>query len=314
MSDSEQSALTEIEREEWKELADTPHQDLSDKQVTSKIRLSMKRRYSAPEWSLVFEFTGADGRRADAVAVNTFPSRNFKVLGFEFKSSRSDWLAEKREGAKSDYFVRCVDEWYVVAGRRGIIEEKELPEGWGLLELKDNRDDQLWQLVESDLTEHQQGNPDRAFWGRFVQKAVGEDSNFTTEDLEEARRRGYDAAKDDVKQAANRDIDRLEKKAESWDKLADAGFDFIRSYGRMSETDIRRINKAYSLIGALEGSSRRGDFISQLNNLRKQAERTAERVEKGYEEFMEEYEELAELIDNSDKPGGETFESKNAGN
>lgn len=297
MSETDQQPLSDSEREEWKELADTPHQDLSDEQVTAKIRLSMKRRYSAPEWSLVFEFTGADGRRADAIAVNTFPSRNFKVLGFEFKSSRSDWLAEKREGAKSDYFVQCVDEWYVVAGRRGIVEERELPEGWGLLELKDNRDDQLWQLVESQLTEHQQGSPDRAFWGRFVQKAVGEESNFTTEDIEEARRRGYDAAKDEVKDAANREIEKLERKAESWDDLADADFDFVRRYGRMSSTDIRRINKAYALVKALEGNGRRAEFVSHLSSLKKQAERTAERVEEGYKEFMEDYEELTNLID-----------------
>lgn len=301
MSETEQAPLTDQEQEEWRELANTPHEDLSDDEVTSKIKLSMKRKYSAPEWVLTFELASPDGRRADAIAVNTFPSRNFKTLGFEFKASRNDWLAEKREGAKADYFVRNVDEWYVVAGRRGIVDEKELPQGWGLLELKDNRDDQLWNIVESDLTEHQRGEPGRPLWGRILQKAVGDTTEFTTADIQEAKSRGYqEAVNEGVQQQADRNIERLEKKAESWDKLADADFDFVRSYGRMSETDIRRINKAYGLIKALEGRSRRGDFVSQLTRLRKQAERTAERVEEGYEEFMEEYEELAGLIEDAE--------------
>lgn len=299
MSETEQQPLTDQEMEDWRELRHTPHEDLTDEQVTSKVRLSMKRRYSAPEWSLVFEFTGPNGRRADAIAVNTFPSRNFKIVGFEIKASRNDWLAEKREAAKADYFVQCVDEWYVVAGRRGIVKEEELPDGWGLLELKDNRDDQLWNLVESDLTEHQQGGPDRAFWGRLVQKVIGEESEFTTSDLEEARRRGYDDAKEDAKKRADRELEKLERKAESYDRLEEAGFDFIRRYGTVRESDVERINRAYRLINYLDGNGR-GSFVSELESLHERFQRSAETVDERLADFREEFDELADLVEDAE--------------
>lgn len=54
--DTEQDALTDVERDRWEDLANTPLKDLSDKEVTSKIKLSVKRRFSYPEWVLMFEF------------------------------------------------------------------------------------------------------------------------------------------------------------------------------------------------------------------------------------------------------------------
>lgn len=304
MSDSEQARLSNPgDREAWKELANTPHEDLSDEQVTSKIKLSMKRKYSAPEWVLVFELADPDGRRADAIAVNTFPSRNFKVLGFEFKASRSDWLAEKREGAKADYFVRAVDEWYVVAGRRGIVKEKELPEGWGLLELKDNRDDQLWKLEESNLTEYQQGEPDRPFWGRLLQKAVGEDSNFTTEDLREARQRGYqDAIDEGVQKRSDRELERLEQKAESYDELRDEGFDFLSYSGRLSDEKVERLNLAYDLI-RLIGSGSHRTLVGQVDYLRDSVEQRAEDIDESLEEFQDGVEKIHELVEDEGGDG-----------
>lgn len=105
---------------------------LSDSEKTAKIKLSIKRRYDEPEWLKSFELASPDGKRADAVAVNTFPSRNFKIVGFEFKASRSDWLRVKKQPEKSDYFVQLCDEWYVVAWK-DVVEKEELPDGWDYL-------------------------------------------------------------------------------------------------------------------------------------------------------------------------------------
>jgi hypothetical protein len=169
--DVTQETLTSEEQEQWEALREKPSENLTDAEKTSKIKLSIKRRFDAPEWAVAFELASPEKRRADAIAVNTFPSRNFKVIGFEFKASRSDWLSEKRDGAKSNYFVNACDEWYVVAWS-GIVNEDELPDGWGLFELKPNSE-QLWHQVESNLTEHQQGDPDRAFWGGSSTKRLG---------------------------------------------------------------------------------------------------------------------------------------------
>lgn len=243
-----QSTLTDSEREEWRELMEKPEENLTDSEKTSKIKLSIKRRYDAPEWSLAFELASPDQRRADAIAVNTFPSRNFKVVGFEFKASRSDWLSEKREGAKSDYFVQACDEWYVVAWS-DVVDESELPDGWGLLELKPNSE-QLWSQVDSNLPEHLNGNPDRAFWGRFVQKTVAGESNFTTQDLKEARKRGYEEGIEDGKERAKTIENRtVKRKAERWENLEDAGLDWLRN---LKDERLRELNAARELLRRLD--------------------------------------------------------------
>ena len=259
-----QQTLTDEEREEWRELMDKAPESLSDAEKTSKIKLSIKRRFDPPEWSLAFELKGSNGRRADAIAVNTFPSRNFKIVGFEFKASRSDWLSEKREGAKSDYFVTLCDEWYVVAWNN-VVKEEELPEGWGLLELKPNSE-QLYKQVESELTEHQQGEPDRAFWGRFIQKTVGEESNFTKQDLKEARKRGYEEGREDGEEYGQQiGSRRVKEKAEKWDQLEEAGLDWLYS---VNEERIRELKDARDLLQKLEDDgfrSVRGEFEDLLN-------------------------------------------------
>lgn len=247
-TEMQQDTLTEADKEVWRELMEKPTENLTDAEKTSKIKLSLKRRYDPPEWSMAFELASPEGRRADAVAVNTFPSRNFKVVGFEIKASRSDWLSEKNEGAKADYFVTACDEWYVVAWA-GVVKESELPDGWGLLELKPNSE-QLWKQVESELTEHQQGDPDRAFWGRFIQKTVGDEANYTQQDLKEARKRGYEEGREDgeehAKSIGNR---RLKRKAEKWDELQDAGLDWLH---RMDEETIRELTDARELLKRME--------------------------------------------------------------
>jgi|GEM_PF-5960825 len=245
---SQQDTLTEQEKEEWRQLMEKPQESLSDAEKTSKIKLSIKRRYDPPEWALAFELASPEQRRADAIAVNTFPSRNFKIVGFEFKASRSDWLSEKREGAKADYFVTLCDEWYVVAWS-GVVEEDELPEGWGLFELKPNSE-QLWKQVESELTARQQGEPDRPFWGRFLQKTVGKESNYTQQDIKEARKRGYEEGREDGEEYAKRHADRdLKKKAEKWDQLEAAGLDWLYS---VTEDDIRELKAARKVLRMLD--------------------------------------------------------------
>ncbi|WP_135306314.1 FliH/SctL family protein [Haloarcula amylovorans] len=268
VTDGGQQMLTETEQEEWEELVDKPVDELSDAEKTTKIKLSIKRRYDPPEWSLAFELASPDGRRADAIAVNTFPSRNFKVIGFEFKASRSDWLSEKNEGAKADYFVQAVDEFYVVAWS-GVVKEEELPDGWGLLELKPNSE-QIWSQVESNLTKHQQGEPDKAFWGRFIQKTIGNDSNYTQQDLREARKRGYEEGREEGKKRGSSIEDRqIKKKAEKWDTLEENGLDWLYSVNQSDIYEIKRARKLLQLFDDEGFRSVRGEFEGLLDQLGK---------------------------------------------
>lgn len=102
------------------------------------IHEAMSIRYAAPEWILTFEvrnktgFTRGKVRYADAVAVNTFPSRGHELHGFEFKASRSDWLSELKDGQKSEAIFAYCDRWWIVAPA-GVVNESEVPKTWGYL-------------------------------------------------------------------------------------------------------------------------------------------------------------------------------------
>jgi hypothetical protein len=99
----------------------------------------LRRRYAAPEFALFFEvFQGTgygSGGRADAVAMNLYPSQGLTVHGFELKVSRSDWLKEMRQPAKAETIFGYCDHWWLVVSDPAICkhEEGELPKPWGLL-------------------------------------------------------------------------------------------------------------------------------------------------------------------------------------
>lgn len=284
---SDVDGLSEDEAERLQELHEKEFDDLTDKEATSRAKLSLKRRFSKPEWVLNFEVAGKNGRRADGVAVNTFPSRNFKIVGFEIKASRSDWLSEKREGAKADYFVQIVDEWYVVAARTGIVKEEELPDGWGLLELKPNSE-RLYKEVESQLTDHQQGEPDRHFWATFLRKEDVETDGFSEADLAAARQRGYEQAKEEVnlEERTEVEMERLQEKAEKFDELRDLGLPVSRF---ADEKQMDRLDKAYWLVGQLK--------LNKFGTLRNRVEFTREKVESDMEDAIEKLDEIEAVID-----------------
>jgi hypothetical protein len=101
------------------------------------VKAALRSRFCAPEWALFFEVGDATGvqrnRWADAVAMNLYPSRGLEVHGFEIKVSRSDWLRELKNPAKSAPVQRFCDRWWVVAPD-GVIFDGELPPTWGRYE------------------------------------------------------------------------------------------------------------------------------------------------------------------------------------
>lgn len=113
----------------------------------------LERRYAPPEWALMREVaprTGGGTRYADAVAVNLWSSRGHAVNGFEVKVSRSDWLRELKQPGKAEESVYSFcDHWWIVAPA-GIVREGELPQTWGLLEV---RGDRLMQTVNAPRLE-----------------------------------------------------------------------------------------------------------------------------------------------------------------
>lgn len=105
------------------------------------IVAALRVRYGPPEWAIFFEVANATGGlaagRADAIAMNLWPSRGLAIHGFEIKVSRSDWARERANPAKAEVMARYCDFWWVVAPV-GIVDDFDLPHTWGLLTVNDN--------------------------------------------------------------------------------------------------------------------------------------------------------------------------------
>lgn len=103
--------------------------------TTAAICAAMRLHYRLPEWVIVFEVPNATQealRRADAITMNTRASRGLEVHGFEVKASRADWLSEIANPQKAEDVAAYCDRWWVV-GAPDIIEQNEVPRGWGII-------------------------------------------------------------------------------------------------------------------------------------------------------------------------------------
>lgn len=98
---------------------------------------ALEVRYARPEWHVERELTLA-GRRLDFVAFNLWGARAYRTVGFEVKVSRADFLRELADFRKSETWTHVVDQFFIVAPGK-LIEPSELPEGWGLLELRGSK-------------------------------------------------------------------------------------------------------------------------------------------------------------------------------
>lgn len=284
--------LSETPIDHLEALAEKDPEDMDDDEITSFIRLSIKNRFDAPEHIMGFEFQNKEGKRADAIAINTMPSRNFPIIGFEFKASRTDWLNEKRDHSKADYFVQLCDEWYVVAGRTGIIEEHELPDGWGFLEIKPNSG-QVWKKRDSNLNEMQSIEPDRRFYSRFLRHVIGSNSNFSKADIREAEKRGYERAKEkEIDDHLPYSKEKRMEKAQAFDELSDSPLDIFS----WSDERLEHLKAAYDFLQALNSDSF-SSIEGRLDSIVEGVERRQEQLAEDIGMIKEDLEELRGVHD-----------------
>lgn len=100
-----------------------------------QIHEQIVKAYPAPAWTVLEELrdsTGWAGRgqAADAFAFGTWPSRGFRVIGFEIKSFRGDWLRELKDPEKAEGLAKFADEWWLIANT-DCAREEEIPMTWG---------------------------------------------------------------------------------------------------------------------------------------------------------------------------------------
>jgi hypothetical protein len=134
---------------------------------------ALRPRYPAQEYALlpqVANATGANSRRhCDALALSLWPSRGLHLSGFEMKSHRGDWLRELRDPAKAEDIAQFCNYWWIVAAEDKIVQDGELPEGWGLLVWNPKRE----RLVNKTAAKFRAAlkTPDIAFIAGVMRKA-----------------------------------------------------------------------------------------------------------------------------------------------
>lgn len=154
---------------------------------------ALEKRYNPeskpPQYATFREVSdAAQKRRIDFVAVNTWQSRGRNVEGVEIKVARADWLKELAH-PKADSWYAVVNRWWIAAPP-GIVQEGELPETWGLLELRPHGDKhRLFKVVDAPkLTPP----ADWPLW--FVMRLLArgiEIRTATPEEVSKARSDGY---------------------------------------------------------------------------------------------------------------------------
>lgn len=77
---------------------------------------------------------GGHRRTADALMIQTWPSRGLSITGVEYKADRNDWRRELRNGSKAEEIAAYCHYWLVLAPK-DVVPIEEVPGGWGLYEI-----------------------------------------------------------------------------------------------------------------------------------------------------------------------------------
>lgn len=170
------------------------------------LREAIIARYEPPEWRLEHEVTLA-GRRLDVVAFNLFQSRQFRVVGFELKVSRGDWLRELADVRKNEEWCRVVDDFYIVTAPK-IIAKDEVPAGWGHLELCGSR------MMKRAVPSSAPISPTlpREVVARFLARQAEKHEHERTREREQMRRDIYTHLRDQAQADVARRTEDLEAK------------------------------------------------------------------------------------------------------
>jgi len=111
---------------------------------TQNLIDKLREKYPHPNKAFISEFRGGTGwereSRADAIAMDLWPSKGLELIGFELKTSRQDWLSELRNKDKCESIKQFCDRWYIVYDDQRIVKDwiDKIPEDWGLMYLDYN--------------------------------------------------------------------------------------------------------------------------------------------------------------------------------
>lgn len=104
---------------------------------------ALEAKYNLPAYVYLREVRNATGfdstRSADAMAIALYRTRGREITGFEFKTSRSDWLRELKDPSKAEEMGKFCDHFFLVIDDDSIAKVEELPTPWGLMLVKNGK-------------------------------------------------------------------------------------------------------------------------------------------------------------------------------
>lgn len=115
---------------------------------TSELRELVRAHFGAQGhgWAVFDEVRNETGytvgqstRTCDILALSLWRSKGIELHGLELKVSRGDWLRELRQPDKAGAIAKFVDYWWLVVPSLDVASTQELPPGWGLMVVDEER-------------------------------------------------------------------------------------------------------------------------------------------------------------------------------
>ncbi|WP_233424663.1 hypothetical protein [Mycolicibacter heraklionensis] len=146
-------------------------------------------------------WNGAAGGGCDAIYVG-FTSTSGRILvGHELKVSRADWLNELRKPGKADRWADQCHQWYLVVNDPTIVQDGELPAGWGLMVPGPSKT-RMRVLVKAET------KVDHTPAWHAVRSIMARQDTLRAEAILNGQRRADERARADIREQVNQEVGR----------------------------------------------------------------------------------------------------------
>jgi hypothetical protein len=194
--------------------------------------------------------------------MNLWPSRGLSVHGFEVKVSRSDWLSELRNPAKSASIQQFCDYWWLVVGDKDIVQPGELPDTWGLLTVEGK---EKKRLVCRKVAPKLEAQPlDRTFIASMMRRAAEtvadyENNRVKSEEYQKGFEEGQKAGVESLawmRRDAERRVDELQQRIEAFEEASGVRIDQwqAKSIGRAVKIVLKHYQRPMSFAKTIDRS------------------------------------------------------------
>jgi hypothetical protein len=199
----------------------------------------------------------------DAVSMQTWPSKELTITGYEVKATRADWLRELNSPDKNRTWQKHCHEWYVVAPSK-IVELAELPAGWGLMVPSGNDGLRIAARAQMKPTES------------IPLKLVAAIFRAAANERQRFERAARDELRKEEEQRLGESLERHRREAREWEQRH---MELVEALGNRWES-MDKLRARAEAVRALEGDDRLRTKLEQLRIDHERRVETLKRVEK----------------------------------